>query len=151
MAEEIHLKVWVPIQDFSGDYLEKVKFVEDREGLEISLENEEQEFKLIYNNLELGNFVFALKLSSELVYSHYSRAARKARKEFFGRSTKHWFFYKAIRSDFLEWFTENSGLEIEKDSIEHHIISTSETTFEILSSYTPEVITTNKTDKHKTE
>ncbi|MDY7044986.1 hypothetical protein RVS70_12325 [Virgibacillus sp. M23] len=103
----------------------------------IKVENENRIFSFIYDQSEFGNFVLAIRLIDEMKASYLLEAASIAREDYFGDNKQNWYLYKTTKSEFIKWFDNLHGPGTDIDNIEHQIISTSETTFEILSKYEP--------------
>ncbi|MFQ3544360.1 hypothetical protein Q7A53_09740 [Halobacillus rhizosphaerae] len=143
MSSTLVMKVWKPMEEISGE-LDKVEVRDGAEGLIIIVENETREFIIKYQKEAFNNFVLAFRSTSEMKSSYLGNAARKARIDFFGSAEQPWSLYKMESSDFIKWFDQLSGPGSDIFDIEHQLIITSETTYEILSTYEPVITVKNK-------
>ncbi|QAS51467.1 hypothetical protein HLI_04135 [Halobacillus litoralis] len=81
----------------------------------------------------------AFRFTDEMKSSSLLELASKARTNYFGKDDKSWYLYKMAKSEFLDWYDNQPGPGRDLYDIQHHIISTSETTFEILCKYEPRI------------
>ncbi|ELK48545.1 hypothetical protein [Halobacillus sp. BAB-2008] len=65
--------------------------------------------------------------------------ASKARAGDVGKDDRPWYLYKCTDSEYLDWYDEQPGPGRDIYSIQHHVITTSETTFDIRCTYEPRI------------
>ncbi|WP_312099269.1 hypothetical protein [Niallia sp.] len=137
--KKINLKVWIPSTEIKGE-LHLVEFKYSK-GLQITLEdNQANIYQIQFNKMNNGNYVLACRFADEMKRSDLAEPAYQARKNEGDAVRKSWSLYKAINSDFVDWYDQLPGPGSEHYQIEHYIIATSEETFEILSEVEPTII-----------
>ncbi|MDL4840545.1 hypothetical protein [Aquibacillus rhizosphaerae] len=133
-------KIWNPSKYNHGKYLEKLELTESQNGLVIKVESDRHIFSFIYDHLECGNYVEAFRFVDEMKGSYLLKELSLAREKYLEESNKKWYLYKSTNSDFINWYNNLPGPGTDIYNIEHQVILTSETTFEILSKYEPKII-----------
>ncbi|RWZ54551.1 hypothetical protein EQV77_14880 [Halobacillus fulvus] len=134
------LEVWRPPNYVGGEYLNHISVQLSPAGLSFQLENEKHEYEVLFNQIEFGNYVLSFRQLEDMKGTYLWKGTSAAREEFFGTSKSNWHLYKTSQSDYIKWFDTLPGPGSESQSMTHYIIVTTESTFEILSTYEPELI-----------
>lgn len=135
-----NIEVWNPSNYSSGEYLDHASVCLSPQGLSFHLENEKHELEIIFSKLEFGNFVLSFRQIDDMKGSYLLNKTSAARERYFGNRKIGWHLYRTTNSDYIEWFDNLPGPGTDSFSITHYIIVTTESTFEILSKYEPELI-----------
>ncbi|CAI9395397.1 hypothetical protein ACTQ5K_18100 [Niallia sp. Sow4_A1] len=137
--KKLNLKVWIPSIAIEGA-LELVEFKYSK-GLQITLEDiQNNTYQIQFNKEKNGNYILACRFADEMKRSDLAEPAFQARKNEVDTVRKSWSLYKAINSDFVDWYDQLPGPGSEHYHIDHYIIVTSDETFEILSEVEPTII-----------
>lgn len=138
------LEIWHPANYEHVDLLEEKEIIKSPSGLIIKVGDDRKIFSFIYDQQgRSGNFVEAFRFMDEMKAGYLFQEASAARRRYFGDDRHPWYLYKSTRSDFIHWYDQLPGPGTDLYPVEHHVISTVESTFEILSTYEPKVIVEN--------
>lgn len=136
--------LWKPENYIHESSIEKVAFYEGTEGLVIKVENDTKIYSFIFNKIEFGNYVEVFRTLDEMKAGYLSEVFGDARKKELGSINEKWYLYKTKSSEFIDWFDNLPGPGTDLNKLEHFVICTSDTTFEIISRYEPKLVVENK-------
>lgn len=144
------MEIWNPTHYKHGEWLDDAGLTmpyDNNKRLTISVENEQYIFHFVYDQeMEFGNCIQSLRIIDHLHSDYLVLELGQAKKKYFGEGyeSKSWYLYRATNSDFIRWYDSLPGPGTDMFPIEHHVIRTESTTYEILSRYEPKVIQETK-------
>lgn len=133
------MEIWHPVNYEPAQELGSVGLTESANGLIIKVEDGHKIFSFIYDQKMQGKFVEAVRFMDEVKGSYLLKEATHAREKYSDNRYKGWHFYKSTNSDFIDWYDHLPGPGTDVYPIQHHVISTVELTYEILSMYEPRI------------
>jgi|GEM_PF-3429002 len=138
------MEIWHPTNYEHVEILEQIDVHYGPRGLIIKVGDDRKIFSFIYDQqLKTANFVEAFRFMDEIKASYLVHEASEARQKYFGDRKLPWYLYKSTSSDFIDWYNQLPGPGTDVYHIEHHVIATVDSTFEILSMYEPKVLVEN--------